>query len=949
MSDPARGGQPSAELVGRAPEIAALEAVVDGVRAPRIAFVRGEAGIGKTALVRYTINRAARAGRTIVQAAALEMERDRPFGAIVDAVGLDQRGRDERSVRVSGLLRDPAGSGLPAADVRYAVAEQLVDLIEEGSTPDGCVVAIEDLHWADPSTLLTLSRLVGRLPYSDISLVCTARPVPASDALAAFIDDVSDHGATLIELGPLRRADVASLVTTLIGREPGDKMLSSFDAAGGNPFLVCELVAALDAAEDGASDRNEIHVPATVRATVLNRFRFLGRRANELMSLASVLGGAFSLDDLCLVVGEPASDLLDVVRECVQAGVLRDADDRLAFRHDLVREALYEEMPGSVRRGLHAQAGRALAAAGRPPAQVATHFAAGASPGDREAVEWLRRAAEDASLTAPVIAVELLERALELATDRGTINELQAELAHHLVLLRRYDVSEKIARRLLSVDLPEHIARRNRLTLLQNLFLQGRVAEQMQLAHELADTTTDEVERARLMAELAWPLFLRGDASEAEEKAAAALTVGERYDDVTTIDTALTALSVIQIFSGRPSEGLVSAQRRIAIRERVRVTRELGSAVGGSHVHPLYVLMIAYFELDRAEESHAARREVVAELTRLGVPDPESESRGSDCLVLGRWDEAVTVARAGLNAHREHGFSRTIGTAIAVLAIVLTHRDEIDEARALLDEADAEIAAKGASRGVDFLMVRWARAVLLEATGDQVGAFQVYEPLFEALNVRNIVPPFRGLAADLARVAVAVGRPDLAARAVAELERIQSLEPGVASLRGAFLRARGLAEQDPDLLTAAVAEFRTSPRLPDHAYAAEEAGQMLATAGRRDEAVAYLQEAVEIYEQLEAPRLIARTEAALRSLGVKRGRTGARKRPQMGWDSLTEAEQRVVGFIADGLSNGRIAERLYISKRTVETHVSSIMRKLGASSRAELIAQAVRRPQVVTS
>jgi DNA-binding NarL/FixJ family response regulator len=356
--------------------------------------------------------------------------------------------------------------------------------------------------------------------------------------------------------------------------------------------------------------------------------------------------------------------------------------------------------------------------------------------------------------------------------------------------------------------------------------------------------------------------------------------------------------------------------------------------------------MITLYELDRMEECYEARRELVAELTRLGVPDPESEMRGTAGLVFGRWDEAVAEAQSGLASHREHGFSRTIGAAISVLALILMHRDELDEARALLDEADADLVARGGGGGLDLLMLSWARAVLLEATGDCQSAFQIYDGAFSVLRVGQCVPPYREIAPDLARVAVAVGRADVARQAAAELEAVAALEPAVASLQGTALRTRAMAEQDPDLMIQAVITYRSSPRPPEHAYAAEEAGLLLAAAGRRDEAIACLQEAVEIYERLDAARLVARADAALRSLGVKRGRAGARRRPKTGWESLTETEQRVVTLIAEGLANGRIAERLYISKRTVETHASSIMRKLGVSSRAELIAQAARRQRL---
>jgi DNA-binding CsgD family transcriptional regulator len=129
----------------------------------------------------------------------------------------------------------------------------------------------------------------------------------------------------------------------------------------------------------------------------------------------------------------------------------------------------------------------------------------------------------------------------------------------------------------------------------------------------------------------------------------------------------------------------------------------------------------------------------------------------------------------------------------------------------------------------------------------------------------------------------------------------------------------------------------------ERALASEDAATALQEEGRTDEAVGLLGEAVEVYEHLGAVRDIARVDAALRSLGVRRGRRGSRRRPTTGWDSLTPTEREVVRLAVEGLTNAQIGERLFVSRRTVETHLSHVFGKVGVSSRVQLAAEASRR------
>jgi len=179
---------------------------------------------------------------------------------------------------------------------------------------------------------------------------------------------------------------------------------------------------------------------------------------------------------------------------------------------------------------------------------------------------------------------------------------------------------------------------------------------------------------------------------------------------------------------------------------------------------------------------------------------------------------------------------------------------------------------------------------------------------------------------------------DCRAAAVTELAR----QNEVSTLTGAALHCRGLAEHDAEILQAAADAYSLGPRPLELARACEDAGAAFARHGNTARARPLLEQAVTIYENLEATRDLGRTEALLRAAGIRRGRHGPRRRPQFGWQSLTPTEQTVAGLVADGLSNPQIGDRLYVSRRTVQTHLAHVFAKLDIASRAQLAAEVAR-------
>ena len=164
----------------------------------------------------------------------------------------------------------------------------------------------------------------------------------------------------------------------------------------------------------GRAETRTVSLPPTLRLTVLRRLSRLSEEALDVLRVASILGSTFSVTELALVTGRGVAELLPALRAAGDAGLLTDVGERLTFRHVLVRDALYYDLPSAVRMGLHREAGVRLGAAGGSLERAATHVALGAEPGDGEAVRWLRRGATSATSRAPATAVRLLERARDI-------------------------------------------------------------------------------------------------------------------------------------------------------------------------------------------------------------------------------------------------------------------------------------------------------------------------------------------------------------------------------------------------------------------------------------------------------------------------------------------------------------------------------------------------------
>jgi predicted ATPase len=403
-------------------------------------LIEGEAGIGKTVLVQRIAAEARNTGASVLSGGAHPFERNRPLGVLIDALDLHPRSADPRRARIGRLIVGDSESGRPSpsADARLVVVDAVIELLETLSSDGPVLLVLEDLHWADESTLGAVQTVLHDLTHVPLLLMATLGPTPRTPDLDALLDECAAAGTPTVQLRSLTSADVDALVHRQLGGRAGPLLSSIIDKAGGNPLWLVELIRSLTAEGWLKRDASVVEasgdeLPTTLRDLILRRLRYLPAATLDLLQLASLLGEAVSIRDLAVVSRRPTPELTADLSEAFRARLLDERADTVVFRHQLVQQAIYEDVPMPARRALHRDAASALAHSGADMSKVASHVLFGADRGDLEAVQWLREAAVEAAASAPSVAVKLLRRAIELLP-AGHIDAdlVSAELAEAL-------------------------------------------------------------------------------------------------------------------------------------------------------------------------------------------------------------------------------------------------------------------------------------------------------------------------------------------------------------------------------------------------------------------------------------------------------------------------------------------------------------------------------------
>src|SRR3954447_25268430 len=582
------GFEPRVRLIGRKEELGvvgdAVEAAATG-RA-RIVVFDGEAGIGKSRLVAEALGLARGRGFRVLSGACDEIEQDRPLRALSEALQIERGASDSRCAELARLVAGAGSSGRMARtpgsiDGGWVIVEAVLDVLEDLASAAPIALAVEDLQWADPLTLRALHSIARQLTRLRLAVFVTVRGGSQGPLVDRAVADLLARGAAHVVVGPLAVEEADNLTAAIVGLPAGPRLLEQVGAAGGNPLFVIELLRALDdegaiVVRDGRVESLSTSLPPSLRLTLLRRLSLLPEDTVNVLRVASILGSTFSLAELALLAGRPAPQLIPTLAAAVEAGLLTDSADRLAFRHELVRDAIYHDLPMAVRKGLHYEAAVVLERAGLPADRVAGHVALGAEHGDADAVAWLRRAAHAAAARAPATTVRLLRRSLELADPHDPIcDAIEGELVNPLLSTGSLRDAETVARGVLARGPTREVEVLVRTGLAAVLSMGARYPEGIEQLN-LASIVASDRERESLIAAGSLLMLLAGQVENARDTAQRAVQIGERLGDDHTVCVGLQSLAMVAL-----AEGFID--RSISLARRAATVAERGESAWASH------------------------------------------------------------------------------------------------------------------------------------------------------------------------------------------------------------------------------------------------------------------------------------------------------------------------------------------------------------------------------
>jgi DNA-binding CsgD family transcriptional regulator len=963
-------------LLEREPELGRIQEAIRhaGSGAGGLVVIGGPAGIGKTALLQAACGMAERAGMRVLRARSSDLEQEFAFGVVrqLFEAPLARATAEERAAllhgaaALAGPLFEPAPADPPdppdppdrpdrpdrpdptedppvpapaggdraapaaPADRRFTLVHSLYWLMSNLASTASFALAVDDCHWADPPSLRFLAYVSARCEELGLLVMLTVRDGEPSTGQEMLVALRADPRAALIEPASLSEGAVATLVRSALGEHADAGFCAACArASAGNPFLVRELIAELETERvepvAASAPRVETVQPESVSRAVVARLNRLGADSRNLARSVAVLESA-SLRQAATLAGIPAGRARRAADRLISAQILARSAT-LAFVHPLVQLAVYERIPAAALADGHRRAGLQLAGEGARSTRVGAHLLRGEPAGDPTVVVLLREAARAALADgAPQTAVRLLRRTLAEPPGSEARGVVRAELGEAEALARDPAAGAHLRQALELVVAPAIRARLARI-LSELLLWDGRAIE----AHTVLVQMLDQLGPS------AAPPLLAG-----LETLRALMALTDRRL-VAEIEPRLPALRELASAAGPAGRGLLvfyacwqagrgpyfGDWRELldAGLDRGRLLTE--EPTGPQMVRYATATLVFADEVDRARAQIAAVR---TDTLSRGSVDAQLSGLTWGALLafrVGDLAAAEADAREALELAERHAVALARMWSAALLVLVLLERDALAEADRVLAGApvDAVIhTTAGASALLARGRLRLAQGRTVEALADLRAAGEI-----AIVDNPNYVPWRSTLA-----VALAAEDPEQA-RSLAEeelaLARRFSQPRGI----GVALRACGVLEGGEDglaLLTEATEWLRNSPARLELARALHDLGAARRRAGKRSAAREPLREALGLAEECGADLLAARIREELAATGVHLRRDRA-----SGPEALTPAERRVAELAASGLTNREIAQTLFVSVKTVGTHLGHIYEKLdlqGPQAREQL-------------
>ncbi|MET9312086.1 LuxR C-terminal-related transcriptional regulator [Kribbella sp. NPDC003505] len=918
-------------LVGRGGEAAVLRELIGGLPERSAAVVvRGEAGIGKTVLVRSILDGQSASGSRILRGACAPMSGSIAYSGLGAAMA-------------AALSRSETPPEFPSAAAARAWSIQTLTDVLDTDASQGTVLLVEDVHWADWSTLDFLAHLTRNLPDRRLLVLLTWRDETAQPDRLTWLGEILRTPA-VVDL-PLRRLterETSQQVHALRPTCTAETVAAVYRLSAGNPYLTLELV------------RGDLAVPASLRQLLLARLQVLSPAACAVVAATGTLARALDDDDLLAAAGG-AADAADAVREACESGlVIRDPVVGCVARHPVVAEVAYHQLLSAERRDLHARLANDLAgrvrrdAAASEIAEVAEQFH---RANERDAAfSWAltaARAAEKECAFAEAghwfAVASSLWRPSELAADRAPQRLVLAERAASLLSgASRHE--EALA--LLDAAVTEAD---DEVGTLGALLMRGRLRS---LVDDLAGAMVD-IERARRLVPadddralgqvcIAHALMLSSYARPAEEMEAAqaALRHATRAGDTRTIGQARREIGAVAANEGRIDEALDETLAALEIARELAEPEDLAvAAMSLTYVHGL-----------RGDSDQVLRvvDTVQSELRRLMVDEHWAEgilenNAVCELYVTGRWDEALNRDDSKGRPPSGPAFKDTALARIHLdrgnlrMVVDLLRGQELlavdDQPMMKRDYAGVMAQLRLAQqRPHDALAYVLDAAELSHDTEDELVADELLRVGLEAAVAAHSPDDFDRLVALLGRAVSGFGAAAVAAIVDGERSRI----------RGA---------PDPEPWLTAAQEWAVLGRPYWEAQARVRAAEALLArrgqAGNRGRATAELEAARQIAEQLGAAPLLGRIQelAKVARIHLDDSVTEHHQQPASDTDPhplLTERERQVLALVVAGQTNREIGDALYMSPKTASVHVTHILGKLGVRTRVQAAAEAIR-------
>ncbi len=947
-------------LVGRARELAELETALDQLAAgePCLLQLIGEPGIGKSRLLAELCRRGEERGHLVLEGRAAEFERDIPFGLIVDALNdylgslepallrsLDESLLTELAAVFPALPSQYRGdaSGGEGAE-RYRLHYAVRSLLERLTARQPMLLALDDVHWADAASVELLTHLLRR--FRGPLLTAVAYRQAPTRLLAALEGSGRGGRRSRLELAPLSPGEAAALIGPEAD-EPTRALL--FSESGGNPFYLEQMARARrirPARHVGEPRDRGQSVPRELIAAIEEELIAVSDESRTVLEAAAVAGEPFEPDLIAAIAERDMVFVLAAIDELLRFEFIRTAEAprRFRFRHPIVRRAVYDGTPRGWKLGAHARAARALADVHAPVSRRAHHVEQSAIPGDEAAIELLVAAGRAAALRAPEAAGRWILAATRLLAgpdDDQRRLSLLTEAASALTFAGDYDASLRVLDEAGALLAPERVDERARLVarIAFAKRMSGRPFDSRTLVGDaLKSLPPDSGAALVLTLELVLDHYWRGEFADMEEVAGDVLVRARELRNPLLETWAASLSSLAATAVGRLEEGrswLAQAEVACATLTDDQLSEQLD--VGG------YVAQAALV-LERADDAlgHVRRALGLARRTGQSSLIPGLLVLEANCLLMrGEVTQAVAVAETATDAAILTGNDQFAVWALWADAMVSSWSG--DTGRALTSAREAVARSESIVETYFSTLSRLHLAAALTAAGDAAGAGEELSAV-EAGPAQQLLDLRGGHGWELLiRTQLALGE----------------LEAAVASAQAAEDRARatGLPQRTATALCArahvllATGDAQGAERLAAEAIALGERGAnpvlsararvVLGVARARqhdpETAISELEHAERTLAERGASREADAAAQELRRLGRRRRR--ARPATSLtGVAALSPREREVATLVASGSRNRDVAAALFVSEKTVESHLARIYDKLGIRSRTALAA-----------